>query len=59
MKDWREARERMEQQRYEEIDMMHRRGDITVGEAIARKALVPDDVREIVREAIAVSERGD
>ena len=59
MKDWREARERMEAARYEEIELQYRNGDITFGECLRRKALVPDDVREAVREAVAVSERGD
>lgn len=59
MKDWREARERMEAARYEDIDILYRRGEITFGECVERKARVPEEVREAFREAVAVSERGD
>lgn len=59
MKDWRAARERMEASRYEEIDLLYQRGEITFGECVERKARVPDDVREAFQEAVAVSERGD
>lgn len=59
MKDWRAARERMEAQRYTDIDLAYKAGDITIGEAIRRKAMVPAEVSEMVREAVAVHERGD
>lgn len=49
----------MEAARYEEIDLLYQSGEITFGECVERKARVPDDVREAVRESIAVSERGD
>lgn len=58
-RDWRAAREEMERGRYEDIELRRVAGEITFAEAVALKSKVPDEVRELVRHAIAVHERGE